>query len=614
MDVVTLRPLGGLVGTVVGDEHGVVGRLLDTMDASLDEGAGWTVRRPGGLTWFPSRLALEVTEVVAGDEKALRSDVVVVRNVADASPELLLRLNDLNAHAAGWVYWFDPDDGVITATALCPIVQKSWWWCWVVLLLQQHQVTVAESIADELAQLAGGDVAVASHPQRGTRPEVDGWITVARLGSREPSASLDQFLTTLDYSLLLETVGSLVDGLKVEVFSPLRVDISNDGGLITQVRRHWHPEHGWGLQVATAVSGPDDATDLEDLDALVARAAERNTTLARGATSAVALGGWVAVRGHGLLHHTFVPATTLEHIASDAQTSYGAVLALVIAQLSESALADVRSGAQDSDAGERTSALFDAASELQLHVGPIGWCYLQDWEHQPDGIGDPEASWLVPRHFPICSFGLFNPIGPTVSSLEVAHVGSEWLLLFVLRNPFGPEIEEWGRASAGDDGHLAALIADALSVSDQGPMGPGPEWMDIFEHEDAVIEGVVRFAQASDSVNLAARGAELLHYSANPWARINRMDGQINLPERALSDPIGFWVDAITDREVVAGHQLFVRSAWEGSKALVAEGVDAAQWVSDSVSTKVRDRVLGDYSFRGEEGLLVQHPLTRWVP
>jgi hypothetical protein len=40
MDVVTLRPLVGLVGTVVGDEHGVVGRLLDTMDASLDEGAG----------------------------------------------------------------------------------------------------------------------------------------------------------------------------------------------------------------------------------------------------------------------------------------------------------------------------------------------------------------------------------------------------------------------------------------------------------------------------------------------------------------------------------------------------------------------------------------------
>ena len=193
-------------------------------------------------------------------------------------------------------------------------------------------------------------------------------------------------------------------------------------------------------------------------------------------------------------------------------------------------------------------------------------------------------------------------------------MGSEWLLLFVLRNPFGPEIEEWGRATAGDDDHLAALISDALSVNDQGPMGPGPEWMDIFEHEDAVIEGVVRFAQASDSVNLAARGAELLHYSANPWARINRMDGQVNLPERALSDPIGFWVDAITDREVVAGHQLFVRSAWEGSKALVAEGVDVAQQVSDSVSTKVRNRVLGDYSFRGEEGLLVQHPLTRWVP
>ena len=37
-------------------------------------------------------------------------------------------------------------------------------------------VTVAESMADELARAAAGTVCVREHPERGVRNSVDGWI------------------------------------------------------------------------------------------------------------------------------------------------------------------------------------------------------------------------------------------------------------------------------------------------------------------------------------------------------------------------------------------------------------------------------------------------------
>ncbi len=619
MEFQTLRPLGGLVGNVVSDEDRIVERMLDVIESSLDDGAGWTVRRPDGLTWFPSRLALEVNEFAGSDDPGLRSDVVVVRNVTSVSPELLSRLNDLNAHAAGWVYWFDPDDGVITSTASCPMVQQHWWWCWVLLILQQNQVAVAESVADELAELAGGEVAVSAHPDRGVRTEVDEWIAGARLGAREPCASLDMFLTSLDYQKLNDALGVLAEGLEIETWCPLRVELADgDGRVLTQMGRHWHPEHGWGLQIATAAHGPNDAAGVDDPESLVTLAAEWNTDMVRQGGRLI-LGGWVAVDGLGLMNHVFAPAFAVEHIANDSQDSFGAVLGLVMAHLAEAALATVPPEPPTSEVDDANERLRSAASGLHRIVGPLGWSYLQDREHQPAGVvGDPDgpedeadASWLIPRHIPICSFGIFNPIGPTVSSLEVAETGSEWVLLFVLRNPFGPVIEDWGRTAPGDVDHLDQLISDALAVTEGGPMGPGPDWMDIFNRDAAVLDGITRFARGSDLEMLTGRANELLHYYADPWARLTQQDGPLESPDRGAMNPVDLWTMAITDREVVAGHQLFIRSAWLGAKAMVEGGPDDAWSISNALISSARGRVLGDYSFRGEEGLLVQHPLTR---
>lgn len=623
MEIRTLRPLGGLVGSAVIDESYAVQRVLDVIESNLDGGEGWLVRRPGGLTWFPSRLSLDVSESHANGHAVLWSDVVVVRQVERVSPDLLVRLNDLNAHAAGWVYWFDSDQQVITSTMVCPVEQKAWWWCWALLLTHQHQVTVAESIADELAELAEGEVAVISHPERGVRLDVDGWIIGARLGAREPSASLDLFLTSLDYQMLLESLETLVagftiDDLSIKTWCPLDLEIAApDGRVLTRMHRHWHPEHGWGVQVPTVARVSSDEADPGDFDSLVAMAARWNTDIVSSG-SAYLLGGWVAVRALGLVHQTFIPAVVLEHVAHDAQDSFGSVLALMAAHLAEAVLPMVPSDVPTSEIEAENEALRDATSRMQILLGPVGWSYAHDREHQPTGIvpdrdGSEEqtdAYWRVPRHLPVCSFGIFNPMGPTVSSLEVAQIGDEWVLLFVLRNPFGPRIEEWGRADIDDESRLDILISNALAETEGGPMGPGPDWMDIFSHRSAVLDGISQFAQESDPETLAFEANALLHYYADPWARLNKADGPIELTDRAIRDPARFWINTITDPEVIAGHQLFIRSAWEGAKAMVDSGFEAAQAVTDAQVNPVRSRVMGDYSFRGETGLLVQHPLT----
>lgn len=43
---------------------------------------------------------------------------------------------------------------------------------------------------------------------------------------------------------------------------------------------------------------------------------------------------------------------------------------------------------------------------------------------------------------------------------------------------------------------------------------------------------------------------------------------------------------------------------------MVEDGVEVAQATADPQVSAVRSRVMGDYAFRGETGLLVKHPLT----
>lgn len=615
------RPTRGLVGSALADEAVVVTNFLDAIADSLDAGEGWITRTESTLTWFVSRLAVTVTRVDDDDATtALRCDIRVVTGGGAPSFDLLNRVNELNTHAVGWWFWIDDQSNSVVSSMSCPVRSTDWWWCWYFILTIPTQATVAESIADELAAISGGRVAIQPHPDRGIRQEVDGWVRGARLGAREPSSSLDIFLTTLDYNLLRRSLAILEPGATVDVSIPLDVQLAGNTGYVrSTVSRRWHPEHGWGWQFATVAAPPigpllQEPPSQDQVDALVA-AAEWNESQAADNAHAPLFGGWVAVPGVGLIHHTFIPAFVLEYIVTDAGETFGSVLGLMVAQLGQFEPNVAPAQIPTTDPDEANGQLWEALDLLHNAVGPRGWAYTQDAAHQPvNEVDDPsgEAIWTAGRAICVCSFGNFNPAGPTASSLEISIDPRHWTLYYVRRHPFAPLIEELGVVSWDDPfGAMNQLISDSLADVDDGVFGSGPVWLDITHDgfRDGVLDGARRFARAVD-VDLAFRADDLIHYSADPWARVNKLDGDLAHSQGGLSNPVEYWVSAITDREVIAGHQLFLRSAWEGAKAMVASGFEAAAATSDSLASVARNRAMSDYVARGEQGLLVQHPLT----
>lgn len=80
------------------------------------------------------------------------------------------------------------------------------------------------------------------------------------------------------------------------------------------------------------------------------------------------------------------------------------------------------------------------------------------------------------------------------------------------------------------------------------------------------------------------------------------------LPDLEIDDPVGLWVDLVTDPSVVFGYQAFMRSAWEGARLFAEGDTDGAQATANSVMARVRERLVDDFAFRENQGMVIKHP------
>jgi len=571
--------------------------LVDSILADLDSGDGWVSSSADLRSWYPGRLRIDFTLAPGPTFPTLAVDVVVVRN-ASRQPAILNVLDDLNVHAAGWWWWIDPVSGDISASMRCVVKSEDWWWPQVIHEVLPWFATVTESVADRLALATDGGVAAAPHPQRGPREHVDEWITNCRMGQREPIAALDIWLSTLECNRLLSAVDTLAPGAGVHLGHPLAILVLDPDHTRVVLRRHWHPELGWGWQLASLPSlAADDRTEARNL------AAELNFRQAKE-LHRNRLGGWIALEGLGLVHQTFIPAFVAEGLLRDAGSNIGDVIALILETRERwNDIIDAGGGGPEPGA--------DALEELRrapVKSGPIGFSYLASTAE--DQADEPLNPWLVPRHLPICTYGYFNPMGPTVNSLEAAmQPGGSWRLWHVLRHPLCPEITLVGEGEELDD-----LIANA--VRDPEIVGSGPDWLEIHAYREAVMRGAYEYAASDDDTDWRAEADALVWFSSDPWARVSGPDEPPADASRwpTDADPAACWVEAITDLDVIAGHQLYLRSAWEGAAAYAAsefEDPDAAQRVCNAVKEISRQRALADFHFRNDQLPFVKHPSSR---
>jgi hypothetical protein len=604
----TRRLRVGPVGSALAADDIPAEQLAENIARALDQDDGWIHREGASWFWHPSRLAVELRcqRDPIGDP-SLYIDTVVIDD-ADGTLGLFQWLNDLNVHSAGWWWWFDPTARTVHCSSSCAVRPMEWWWPSILLGVLPYVATVTESMADGLARVSNGTVHSFAHPGRGVRTSVDGWILGVRLGPREPTASLDLWLSDLELDRLDAALGVLCNGLAHRVQRPFEARIFDENNEPRVVlRRHWHPEVGWGWQLATFAGLTTDA-DLAGVDDLGRVASCLNAVQATDRLNR--FGGWTSVSDLGLVHLTFIPAFEIEKLIVDAGPTIGDVAALMIDVGTR--MRDVARALELADPPQIRHCLVgdEAVAQLPLinwKAGPIGWSYM---DQEPDCASastpetGPENEWLAPRHLLICSFGIFNPMGPTVSSLEAAFtarrgVEAYWRLFWVMRHPSAPEIEQLGAAPTPEA--LAELVIEALEVAEQGVFGSGPEWLDIHAMHDAVLAGAQRFAQVQSDVQWRAEADALVWYAHNPWARVSEHQPPVESAWPPEADSTECWIQAITDREVISGHQLYLRSAWEGAKAYRDSGWDPAraQSVADAIRRIAHERVEANSSFRG---------------
>lgn len=235
-------------------------------------------------------------------------------------------------------------------------------------------------------------------------------------------------------------------------------------------------------------------------------------------------------------------------------------------------------------------------------MGIIGWSYVEPGGQSPEIAPTEDAwtdqvplqDWTLPRQDIVCSWGIFNPMGPTVGSLEIAWSaaidGLVCSLYHVLRHPHRPQIQLLGSVTVDA---LPEFIEECLGATGPELLGSGPEWVDIFAFEEHVLAGLRAFAGSRTDEDWLSEAKRLTHFALYPWLRLDGEEPPADAwPEGLPLAPVDAWVEAITNPVVVLGHGMFLRSAWEGAKAYRESNWDpkVAQSVADRAMPTVHER------------------------
>ena len=612
----TVRPLHGLIGQVFADADRVPEQLLHSIAQGFDQGEGWVTVEPKKMTWNVGDLAVVVevfsSEFEGQNQQYAEMTIEIVRDVIQVDRQLLKAINQLNSQSAGWVVWIDEDERKILCSIRVPLNKSQWWWVTTLWRVIPLAITMAEANARWLSDLSGGTVAVCEHPTLGFRDVRDSWIDGVLLGQREPATSLGLMITSLDLAQIREVLESRDSFERVVLSWPMTAALQDKwGATFAHLREHWHSEFGLGWQFTSIESVTREDAFINDVptEEELISVARMNEKLMTHRAALPVFGGWLAVSPFNFIRTWFLPAGVIEEIQVLSQSSFGTVAGLMFVSFEET-YARQEGLEIKLEIDQHNEVFEDAVHTLNLNNGFLVHSTLLSFGDE-DANDNSWQMWLKPRHSLVCSFGIFNPVGPTVSSLELGLDGDEWVLYWVMRHPHGPEIVEVGTTPVSEAPlRIPELIENCLAETHQGVLGSGCHWMDIRlpQYAVAVEQGLRRFASASHDTDWRAKCQKVVAGQCDPWATLELNDS--DLPEIDITDEISLWIELVTDPNVIFGHQAFVRSAWEGSKHFAIANFDTAQSTANSIMYGVRERLLDDFAFRESEGLLIQHPTS----
>lgn len=199
---------------------------------------------------------------------------------------------------------------------------------------------------------------------------------------------------------------------------------------------------------------------------------------------------------------------------------------------------------------------------------------------------DPERAdrrllW-APNRTPLCHFGIFNPMGPTLNSLELSTDPSgQTYLLHLMRHPFVREYDVLGPVedSRAVGELIRAAMPDRLSALPDFIWNAAPD--ELHEAITGALWDVFAATSENDEnadTNLAWEATLLRHYRGRAWDRLNQID-DVPEPQHPYAgvegieygSPIGRardfedWFYAASDPDNVWGTLAAYPSAWDGA-------------------------------------------------
>ena len=134
-----------------------------------------------------------------------------------------------------------------------------------------------------------------------------------------------------------------------------------------------------------------------------------------------------------------------------------------------------------------------------------------------------------------------------------------------------------------------------------------------FRTKKQLWRGARQFALRTPETDWRLEATALLVHGSTPWARVTEgiKGDEFDWPQEVSA--VEGWLYAVTHPDVIAGHQLFLRSAWEGAKAFLRspESPQAAQTAMATGVEAGGARATADYEFKKARGSLGEgrHPI-----
>ncbi len=602
--------------------------FLDLMRDRLGPGR-WAFPIDNGFAWVAYRLKHSI-ECFNNDDGVLvaRSTFVLVENVTDVGQALNM-VGYLNQRSFGGALWFDFGAGTICLTTVAHLDPRSWWNAYLFGSIVPRLVGICEHLAPRLADWVDAEVALAAHPEHGLRTDPDQFCGEHTMDTYVPEAGAGLWWSAREVLGFREVVDSLVSdgGGRIEwPVDPLPGTLLSDsmgttarlpmgeGWLQATVGEADHPDLGLGLQVLLSLSvkfagtAPDGVDEVQprSMDAMFV-ANELNRLVAVCCPAPLTLAGWT-LWDNQLHQATYVQPEVVRMLQSAAQPTVGEALGLLVRDL----IVNV-------DPLRFLLGHEDNADVEWAHIEEVSWrgvgqnagyksllvneaeCVPRAIEGLPVNtlLSEPvdldDELWALQSNHLVMTMGIFNPVGPSVGSIELAidYNLQRGLLVERLRHPFSPSIRLWavldrdGFASLDD---FVELLIERLPWSTF-------EWVRILDSDPAVASsverGLLRFIKRRD-LDLATEAQRLIDGMVNPWIRLDRQYVPSGSLQEFDGDSADLWLEAVTHPAVVDSCLAHLRSAWEGAKAFVRDpnGPEASDWVA-RISDEVASRRAG---------------------